>query len=62
MAVVEEFKTSNGVTVRIRDDYFKNNTPEDTARIIREAQRTAWRIAENVARRQAATAMNNKEG
>lgn len=51
MAVVAEFKTSKGVTIRILDDAYKDKTPEELARIRREAQVTAWRIAEAKARR-----------
>ena len=44
MAVVAEFKTKKGVTIRILDDAFKDKTPEELAQIRREAQETAWRI------------------
>ncbi len=63
MAVVAEYKTDSGVTVRILDDAIAGVGQEEMERRIREVQRTAWRIAENEARRQrAALAAAEKEG
>ncbi|MBQ7737309.1 MAG: hypothetical protein IJT62_05675 [Oscillospiraceae bacterium] len=63
MAVVAEYRTDSGVTVRILDDAIAGVGQEEMERRIREVQRTAWRIAENEARRQrAALAAAEKEG
>ena len=44
--VVAEFKTSNGVSVSILDDAYRDKSEEELARIRRAAQVTAWRIWE----------------
>lgn len=48
MAVVKEMVTSKGVHIRFLDDDYRDKTPEELEAVKREAQRTAWRIAENV--------------
>ena len=52
--VVDEFKTTQGVHIRILDDAFRGQTDEERERIVREARRCAWRIAEAKAARQRA--------
>ncbi len=57
--VVEEFKTTQGVHIRILDDAFRGQTDEERERIAQEARRCAWRIAEAKARRERAEETNN---
>lgn len=50
--VVDEFKTSNGVSIRILDDAFAGVPLEEMDRRIRRSQVVAWHIAEAAARRE----------
>ena len=50
--VVDEFKTSNGVSIRILDDAFAGVPREEMDRRIRRSQVVAWHIAEAAARRE----------
>ncbi len=52
--VVDEFKTTQGVHIRILDDAVRGQTDEERELIVREARRCAWRIAEAKAARQRA--------
>ena len=50
--VVDEFKTSNGVPIRILDDAFAGVPREEMDSRIRRSQVVAWHIAEAAARRE----------
>ena len=45
MAVIEEFTTSQGVHIRIRDDAIAGVSKEEMKRRIDQVRRTAWQIA-----------------
>lgn len=48
MAVVMEFKTALGVTVRVHDDEYVNASPEEIARRWREVGNQILRIDEKI--------------
>jgi len=52
MAVIEEFTTSQGVHIRIRDDAIAEVSKEEMDRRVRRSQVVAWHIAEAAARRE----------
>ena len=45
MAVIEEFTTSQGVHIRIRDDAIAEVSKEEMDRRVNQVRRTAWQIA-----------------
>lgn len=50
--VVKDMTTSKGVTISFLDDAYRDKTPAEQEALSRNAQRTAWRIAEAKARRE----------
>ena len=51
MAVVREFKTALGVTVRIVDDAYRDVSPEELARLRKEISDVINRINDNIRRK-----------